>query len=93
MMPRVRLRVCMRIAMNVISINATVWIIHGIRVVSILPIQILMGIVVRWQVMSVYLIRLCIPLRLHRRLLQLGVRCVQFRMTRRIQILTQTTCR
>ena len=33
MMPLVRLRVCMRIAMNVISINAPVEVIHGIRVV------------------------------------------------------------
>ena len=63
MMPLVRLRVCMRIAMNVLSINAPVGVIHGIRVVPILPIQILMVIVVRWQVMSVFLIRLYILLR------------------------------
>ena len=63
MMPLVRLRVCMRIVMNVLSINAPVGVIHGIRVVPILPIQILMVIVVRWQVMSVFLIRLYILLR------------------------------
>ena len=49
--------------MNVLSINAPVEVIHGIRVVPILPIQILMVIVVKRQVsMRVFLIRLCILL-------------------------------
>ena len=60
MIPRVRLGVGMRPAMNVLSIDAPVGVIHGIRVVPTLPIRILMGIVVRREVMSVFLIRLCI---------------------------------
>ena len=61
MIPRVRLRVGMRPAMNVLSIDAPVEVIHGRRVVPILPIRMRMVIVVKRQVsMSVCLIRLCI---------------------------------
>ena len=63
MISLVRLGVGMRPAMNVLSIDAKVGIIHGIRVVPILPIRMRMVIVVQRQVMLVYLIRLCILLR------------------------------